>query len=391
MAKCVNILPPKGKDVSCKIHNLIPPKFTPAIFEEVGRALGPSLLDLTNNNPCSRVINSEFRSLQGLRNSLKNEISRGLSKARVSKVRVSILSVAHHHAIYSSAFETNSNHLLQFTKANKKRQTTLTLPTASAQDMLKENKSTSPSNSSSSHISSNQQLSKAQTLSTGSKILGTKIKPIGKIQAFSKKDVNVLTSAKKKKVLCEASVATTVASAVGAGLVNQIPRKKIKVSNVGGSSTFMKGDQSTSSLITSSTQASENELTKFFLSSSKNIDDEMIPCCSKNISSFLKAPSSPSGSSTSSGQMKITNFLPIKKLTKTRKLKFGKPVARIGGSSLKKLSGLMSSDAQSNVALSIDTASTSQALSPSSKLLKKKKRSLKSERKKSRSQKPLLH
>lgn len=88
MAKSVNILPPKGKEVSCKIHNLIPPKFTPAIFEEVGRALGPSLLDLTSSNPCSRIGNSEFRSLQGLRNSLKNEISRGLSKARVSKVRV---------------------------------------------------------------------------------------------------------------------------------------------------------------------------------------------------------------------------------------------------------------------------------------------------------------
>lgn len=112
MAKCVNILPPKGKDVSCKIHNLIPPKFTPAIFEEVGRALGPSLLDLTNSNPSSRVINSEFRSLQGLRNSLKNEISRGLSKARVSKVRVVMFSVAHNHAIYPSAFQTNSKPFL---------------------------------------------------------------------------------------------------------------------------------------------------------------------------------------------------------------------------------------------------------------------------------------
>jgi cytosolic carboxypeptidase protein 5 len=88
MAKQVNILPPKGKEVSCKIHNLIPPKFTPAIFEEVGRALAPSLLDLTSSNPCTRIVNSEFRSLQGLRNSLKNEINRGLSKARVSKVRL---------------------------------------------------------------------------------------------------------------------------------------------------------------------------------------------------------------------------------------------------------------------------------------------------------------
>lgn len=63
--KCVNVLPPKGKEMSCKIHNMIPPKFTPAILEEVGRALGPSLLDLTNSNPQSRIPNSEFRSLQG--------------------------------------------------------------------------------------------------------------------------------------------------------------------------------------------------------------------------------------------------------------------------------------------------------------------------------------
>lgn len=108
MAKCVNILPPKGKEVSTKVHNLIPPKFTPQIFEEVGRALGyclhlalyidklillcvfiiagPSLLDLTNSNPLSRIQNSEFRSLQGLRNSLKNEINRGMSRARINKV-----------------------------------------------------------------------------------------------------------------------------------------------------------------------------------------------------------------------------------------------------------------------------------------------------------------
>jgi hypothetical protein len=228
-------------------------------------------------------------------------------------------------------------------------------------------------------------------------LLGAKIKPVTKVQAFSKKDVNVLTASKKKKVLCEASLTGTASAGptVSAGLANQIPRKKIKVTNVnvnlGGSNAFMKGESS-SNIITSSSQAVENELTNFFLSSTKAMDDEMIPCCSKTISSFLKAPSSPSGS-TSSGQMKITNFLPIKKLTKTRKLKFGKPTARIGGKSLKKLSGLMSSvdDGETSVPLALDTASTSQAHSPSSNLLKKKKRSLKSERKKSRSQKPLLH
>lgn len=255
--------------------------------------------------------------------------------------------------------------------------------------MSKENKISSPSNSAPSHISLNQQVSKAQT--SGSKVLGTKIKPIGKVQAFSKKDVNVLGSAKKKKVLCEASLSgSTTAAAVAAGLVNQIPRKKIKVSgvnvNIGGN---MKGDTASSSMLTSSAQPSEHELTSFYLNSAKSIDEEMIPCCSKNISSFMKAPSSPTGSA-SSAQMKITSFLPIKKLAKTRKLKFGKRIGSKG--SLKKLNSLSSVDeSEANVALSLDNASTSQAHSPSNKLLKKKKRSLKSERKKSRSQKPLLH
>lgn len=33
--KIVNVLPPKGKETSVKMINLVPPKYTPAIFEEV--------------------------------------------------------------------------------------------------------------------------------------------------------------------------------------------------------------------------------------------------------------------------------------------------------------------------------------------------------------------
>lgn len=226
--------------------------------------------------------------------------------------------------------------------------------------MLKENKASSLLISSSS--SQQQQLTKAHSLSQGPKLLGTKIKPIGKIQAFGKKDINLLSSAKKKKVLCEAS--TSMSSAVGTGLVNQIPRKKIKVSNLN-INLSIKGE--TTSNAHASPQSSDSQLTKYFLTSTKTLDDqEMIPCCSKFLS---KAPSSPSGSSsgsTNSGnQVKITNFLPIKKLTKNRKLKFGaRP--RMGAKTSKKLR-VDDDESQSNA--------------PSSKLLKKKKRSLK----------PLLH
>lgn len=47
----------------------------------MGRALGPSILDLTESNPQSRLRTSEFRNLQGLRNALRNDIERGLLRA----------------------------------------------------------------------------------------------------------------------------------------------------------------------------------------------------------------------------------------------------------------------------------------------------------------------
>ncbi|CAH1173884.1 unnamed protein product [Phaedon cochleariae] len=66
--RIVNILPPTIKEPHGKMHSLpVPPKYTPQIFEDVGRSLGASILDLTSQNPCSRVPNSEFHTLSGLR------------------------------------------------------------------------------------------------------------------------------------------------------------------------------------------------------------------------------------------------------------------------------------------------------------------------------------
>lgn len=108
--KYVNILPPKGKDVEIyppRSTVAVPPKYTPTIFEDVslspsksptrsnpftipsqvGRALGPSILDLTSSNPQPRLQNSEYRNLQGLRNALRSELERGPAKPRsASKV-----------------------------------------------------------------------------------------------------------------------------------------------------------------------------------------------------------------------------------------------------------------------------------------------------------------
>lgn len=63
---------------------------------QVGRALAPSILDLTDSNPLTRLRNSEFRSLQGLRNSLRNEIDRNVGvprNAAMPKVRLTFAAI----------------------------------------------------------------------------------------------------------------------------------------------------------------------------------------------------------------------------------------------------------------------------------------------------------
>ncbi|CAH1114197.1 unnamed protein product [Psylliodes chrysocephalus] len=70
--RLVNVLPPTIKESHGKVHTIcIPPKYTPQTFEEVGRALGVSILDLTGNNPFTRLPNSEFHTIAGLRDWLK--------------------------------------------------------------------------------------------------------------------------------------------------------------------------------------------------------------------------------------------------------------------------------------------------------------------------------
>ncbi|KAL0125552.1 hypothetical protein PUN28_004574 [Cardiocondyla obscurior] len=71
--RLVNIIPARIRDGVNKNmnHVFVPPKYTPAVFEAVGAALGPSILDLTGNNPNSRLPNSQYRSLRGVKSHLK--------------------------------------------------------------------------------------------------------------------------------------------------------------------------------------------------------------------------------------------------------------------------------------------------------------------------------
>ncbi|XP_076655541.1 cytosolic carboxypeptidase-like protein 5 isoform X1 [Halictus rubicundus] len=71
--RLVNTIPTRVRDGINKTMPpiFVPPKYTPAVFEAVGAALGPSILDLTSNNSNSRLPNSQYRSLRGVKSYLK--------------------------------------------------------------------------------------------------------------------------------------------------------------------------------------------------------------------------------------------------------------------------------------------------------------------------------
>lgn len=70
--RLVNVLPPPVKEghIATPIVN-VPPKYNPHIYEEVGRSLGASILDLTGQHPNSRLPCSEHRNLPALRDWLR--------------------------------------------------------------------------------------------------------------------------------------------------------------------------------------------------------------------------------------------------------------------------------------------------------------------------------
>ncbi|KAG8321538.1 Cytosolic carboxypeptidase-like protein 5 [Homalodisca vitripennis] len=73
----VNVLPPTQRDTLDRRSStlLVPPKYNPQVYEEVGKGLCYSILDLTGANPNSRLGNSEFRTLCGVREWLRKYVS----------------------------------------------------------------------------------------------------------------------------------------------------------------------------------------------------------------------------------------------------------------------------------------------------------------------------
>jgi len=246
----------------------------------------------------------------------------------------------------------------------KKRQTSIMSTSTLIQDTSKENDCIKPSSSSlnvpisnassssSSSQNSHPQAMKSQ-ISSVLKVTPANKSGSSKIPTFLKKDSLV----NKKKILRE-NITTA--------LVNQIPHKKIRVSS-----------SSSSNPINSNTDKE---------SSSCYVNDSEMPCCSRSTFIYQKAPSSPSSSSSSSnGQMKITTFMPIKKVGV---VKYGTN-SKSSASTLKKGRNLLEHQNTTENSMSAPTFH-----SLSEKLIKKKKRLLKSEttlkRKKSRPQKPLV-
>ncbi|EAT47473.1 AAEL001406-PA, partial [Aedes aegypti] len=245
--KSVNILPPRGKEpVTAKVQSPVPPKYTPAVFEEVGRALGPSILDLTNSNPQTRIHNSEFRTLQGMRNTLRIEIERGSSKARVTN------KVPKPH---SKRLSNQSSSSLEIAKENALQWENIGVPSSGSISGTGGGTGSPPgagavggngngngkgtgdplggnaSGCCSATSSGGRQFLKGSSLKGHSGKISRKTSSAGG-KGFGKKDV-----VKKSKILCESGVAGAVVTS-GKKLQelmrnkdqHQVPRKKIKVS-----------------------------------------------------------------------------------------------------------------------------------------------------------------
>ncbi|XP_068631106.1 cytosolic carboxypeptidase-like protein 5 isoform X2 [Battus philenor] len=100
--RLVNVLPPALREHTPPpaphaahaphSHSSHPPKYTPHIFEEVGRSLGASILDVTGQHPNSRIPCSEHRTLGALRDWLRAHSRTLRPQLTMSRLRPKIAS-----------------------------------------------------------------------------------------------------------------------------------------------------------------------------------------------------------------------------------------------------------------------------------------------------------
>ncbi|CAG9559877.1 unnamed protein product [Danaus chrysippus] len=86
--RLVNVLPPPCREPAVTTQPAPPPpKYTPHIFEEVGRSLGASILDLTGQHPNSRIPCSEHRNLAAVRDWLRTHSRTARPQLTMSRLR----------------------------------------------------------------------------------------------------------------------------------------------------------------------------------------------------------------------------------------------------------------------------------------------------------------
>lgn len=86
--RTVNCLPPATCDNGCATPPPLPgfpPKYTPEIYEEVGRAMAVAVLDMNNTNPWTRLPLSEFTSLEGVKNWVRRFVKSSKNAPSVPK------------------------------------------------------------------------------------------------------------------------------------------------------------------------------------------------------------------------------------------------------------------------------------------------------------------
>ncbi|CAE1234033.1 AGBL5 [Acanthosepion pharaonis] len=84
----------------------IPPKYTPSIFEDVGRAVAIAALDMNDTNPWSRVTLSEYKHLLGAKEWLKKYclVPKGFTRPKNAKPPLRTLSFSHFSSNVPSRF-----------------------------------------------------------------------------------------------------------------------------------------------------------------------------------------------------------------------------------------------------------------------------------------------
>lgn len=300
--RIVNVLPPTIKERQQKGYALpVPPKYSPTIFEEVGRSLGASILDLTGSNPLTRLPHSEFHTLGGVMEWLRSNCIQDFGESNQnnsrSKTKTSLSQVGKRRQRVKSSSENTS-----FNKNLTKNRPT-SVPIDKKENIIFENE-TFKANSS----------GKVSRRKSSMKMHKTILKKNKTKLTLSLKCKNSNTEKGKSKSLSPVSVAgrqMEITTKFGTSEENQLlsETKKIEVDP----SKFQPGKSFV-----------EKTLFSWNVTASSSLNDPLFKDKEKSLN-YLKSTSEP-GSSSQSG-FRANNFSKNSFFNKSKKL----ALRRIGG------------------------------------------------------------